>query len=614
MYPKLRPDVYVAPAEGGGVFVAVDGKKVALKGNNVLPLLERLSPFLDGTRTLESILAPLPEDKRRFVHQVIMMLVEAAAIRDVSEDRAHVLDETLERTYATSLNYLEAQAEGARRRFLRLRDTRVAVLGGGAAGRTLATALCEAGVRQGVVALPPGDVHATLLKDNLARHAKNDVQSDWRTQEVSGPNADVVRGASLVVAFGTAEELERIQALCLEQGVALLPVVYAADFSTIGPVVRPGRAGCFQCARARIRFSPPNDPPSAQTWSFLGARAAVEAFQLLAELPPECEQGVIRINNETLNAVVRPLHPVGDCPVCREAGKGSTLAVDAEAREPRELPEGFQAWINPFTGLLSSVDAEDWPQLPLSLWVARGQEEGPPVLGPGKDHESAKARGVLAALTAALPEQPPEHASRGLVRGIAPRELLPPEKSPQGMVWYRCAGLGFSEWVGQGLLAQACREVLPESQGQKLTPAELGVLDEDAGFWWKTLSLRYDLEVEAWRAAHPSLPVSVVQLLAGGQPLAKAAGRSEAEALKTAVLVALGTVQARAAKGGEARFSLPPPGVAPRVEPSAGETPSWSDWLRRLGERPLHLAVDPRNPGLRALGLYVGWVGVPSGA
>ena len=612
MYPKLRPDVYVAPAEGGGVFVAVDGKKVALKGNNVLPLLERLSPFLDGTRTLESILAPLPEDKRRFVHQVITMLLEASAIRDVSEDRAHVLDEALAQTYATSLNYLETLAEGARRRFLRLRDTQVAVLGGGAAGRTLATALCEAGVRQGVVALPPGDVHAALLKDNLASHAKNDAQSDWRTQEVSGPGADVVRGASLVVGFGTAEELERMQALCLEQGVALLPVVYAAGFGTIGPVVRPGRAGCFQCARERIRFSPPNDPPSAQAWSFLGARAAVEAFNVLAELPSECEQGVVRINGETLNAVVHPLQPVGNCPACREAGKGPTLAV--EARELRELPEAFQAWISPFSGLLAGVDAEDWPQLPLSLWAARGQEEGPAVLAPGKDHESAKARCVLAALTSALPEQPPEDAPRGLVRGSAPGELLPPEKSPRGVVWYRCAGLGFGEWVGQGLLAQACHEVLPESRGRKLTAAELGVLDEDAGFWWKTLSLRYDLEVEAWRAAHPSLPVSVVQLMAGGQPLAKAAGRSEAEALKTAVLVALGTVQARAAKGAESRFVVTPPGVAQRVEPSAGETPSWSDWLRQLGERPLHLAVEPRNPGLRALGLYVGWVGVPSGA
>src|SRR5438105_4932281 len=60
MYPKLRPDVYIAESPEGAVLV-VDGKTTHLKGTHAAPLLERLVPHLDGTRSLHALTAPLRE-------------------------------------------------------------------------------------------------------------------------------------------------------------------------------------------------------------------------------------------------------------------------------------------------------------------------------------------------------------------------------------------------------------------------------------------------------------------------------------------------------------------------------------------------------------------------
>ncbi|HVG61332.1 MAG TPA: hypothetical protein VNA24_22420 [Hyalangium sp.] len=616
MYPKLRPDVYIAPADDGA-YVTVDGKRTHLKGKHLLVLLERLMPFLDGNHSLEDLTARLPADKRTFVLNLINLLVQVAALRDAAEDRQHRPDEATARTYAVSLSYLETLAEGANRRFLQVRNARVVLLGGGAAARILATALCEAGVSQGTAMLPEGDPHAPVLRAALAGHAQVDPQVAWELREFSGPLQgqvrDVLEGCTLAIGVGTAEELTGIQAHCLELGVPLLPVMQAQGFGTAGPLVRPGQAGCVRCARSRIQFPGPGEPSASQAWGFLGARAAVEAFKLLAGLPSDCEQGIVRIENETLTDARYPLQAVGNCPACARPVPRLELHLEPQERDGLALPEGISAWINPFSGLLASVDAEDWPQLPACLWAARGRE-GSLILVPGKDHGSAKARCVLSGVSGVLPKQPPEDAAYAVLGSTAELEFSALERAPQDMVWCRSAGVSAAEWVGQGLIAQACRELSPEQGGQRLTAAELGAaMDEETSFWWKTLSLRYDLEVEAWMAGHPRLPVKGVWLMTGPECLASAGGRSPAEALKTAVLAALGTVQAREDRKQDASFSLTPPGVALRVEPSTQESLSWTGWLRQFGNAPVYLAQDSSNPSLTALGVYLGWIGMKPG-
>ena len=602
MYLKLRPDVYVAPSDEGALLF-VDGKKTLLKGSSLLALVERLVPFLDGSRTLEEITAPLPEERKRLVRQLLTRMLEVHALRDVSEDRQVVLDEATARVYAASLGYLETLAEGARRRFAGVRAARVAVLGGGAAGRTLAMALWEAGVRQGAVELSEEDLRDAPWREELARHATVDPQVDWRLGAPGG--ADAGEGATLVVGLGTVKEVERMQARCLARGVPLLPLVYAEGFGTLGPVVRPGRAGCVRCVQARVTCSAPSLPPASPGWSLLGARAAVEAFKLLATLPSDLERGVLRIDGETLVDSAHPLPPVGDCPAC---GGAAAWPAEMGEAEPRELPGGHAAWVDAFSGVLASVEPGDWTQLPVSLWMARPRGEAPPVLAPGGTHESARARAVLAALAWELDERPPATARRGVVRGPAPTVLLE-EASVADGAWRRAAGLSWCEWVGQGVLAHACHEVDVETRGRRLTEAELGTMDADAAFWWKTLGLRYDLEVEAWGAEHPALPVSVVRLVSAGQPLAHVAGRTPAEALKTALLQALGTVQAREVDA-RAEVRGTPPGGTERIEPVAPGTPSWREWLGRLGERRVYLALDPGAPSLREQGVFRGWVGL----
>jgi hypothetical protein len=70
---RLREDFYYAATADGLYGVTHDGP-VRITGADIAAWLQRLSPYFDGSRTLEELLRAVPDDRREFVREVVTTL------------------------------------------------------------------------------------------------------------------------------------------------------------------------------------------------------------------------------------------------------------------------------------------------------------------------------------------------------------------------------------------------------------------------------------------------------------------------------------------------------------------------------------------------------------
>lgn len=567
MYPKLRPDVYVEPAPDG-MRLAVDGKAYLYRGQATLRLFERLAPYLDGKHSLEQLTRPLRPEQQQVVRELLHSLQGVAAVRDHSDVQGLALPDWLTRHYGPSLNYLETLGDGAVRRFLALRRKRVWVLGGGSAVRVLAPALWKAGVCHGRLQLPPGDPFAQAHRESLARQAELDPELGWEITPDLPFSPDPP--PDLVVAVGTVAQVRAQWEAFLRQRwphTAFVPVVLSSAWAALGPLFPGGT--CLDCVLGRLE---PADPPrdTATAFGIAGARAAVEIFKHLAQLPTALERGLVRIDSEQLGDTFHPLLPRADCGRCLP-GPGYAL----EGEDDLEKRPLFARLVSPFSGVLHSLDPEDLPQLPVNLWAVRLRTTPDrAAVYAGSSPRRAQLQALLGGVAQALGGGDPG--------------------------W--TAGTSEAEALGLALLDAARRQVLERGEPGTPWPAEAAVscLDPEGSFWWRSLTLRYGLQPQLWTALEPPGPIPVVTLRTAVTSVT-AAGRKLAEALKTAVLHSLGQAQTLEDWPAAAAST---PGTHPLILPEPLEdSPSWEDWLEA---RPGPGVCAGWHPFLRAEGLYVG--------
>jgi hypothetical protein len=604
MYPKLRQDLFFEPVPNG-VKLFVGEEQRLLSGQNLYPLLQRLAPLLNGERSLEEIVAPLPTEKSAQVRTLVQNLHELQAVRDRAIDRdAPPLEPHLRALYAPTLNFLESLSERVTPRFLSFREAHIVVIGSGSAMRSLAPALWEAGARRGQVILLEAGEHLGGIRQRLETQRQLDTALEWTLEskplEVLNTDREAVitslAQADLVVAVGEADAVAQAQQLCTRLEVSMLPVVYARDYALIGPFVEPLRLGvgiapgCVQCAQVRIDLhSPRPDTPTA--WAFVGARAVLEVFKHLSALSAICDHRLLRIDSSQLAESDHRLVPDGSCERCMAAGHELVQVTDAV------WPSVADELVDPFCGLLASVEPEALPQLPICLWAVRFRDsQRSPLLSPGGNHQQAKRRGILNGLALTLPATP--RATDLEDRGI------------EAPLWQRSAGIGRSEWIGLGVLAHIRNALDPMRDGTLLSSAMLEcLLDDDGAFWWKTLQLRYGLDIEAYGVSERISGAVVITTSLSGQPLQKAAGRTAAEALKTVILLTLARLQASHDAGHDA-LPLHNDQLALRPEPS-DDSPSWTQWLERLSVPTAYVVSSRVHRSLEIEGLYVGWIAQP---
>lgn len=72
--PLLRPDVFLVPSGSGTVYVRSSRGTDLIAAPGIAGWLERLAPFLDGTRTVEQLLDGLEGDRRTTVLRVLELI------------------------------------------------------------------------------------------------------------------------------------------------------------------------------------------------------------------------------------------------------------------------------------------------------------------------------------------------------------------------------------------------------------------------------------------------------------------------------------------------------------------------------------------------------------
>lgn len=631
MYPKLRSDVYFRPIENG-LLIGVDGEYKQLEGTNLYTLMERLSPLLDGEHTLEAITSSLSPEKALRVTSFVNVLLELEVVRDKTLDRRYKPLLPNIPTYTSSIEYLETLCKDAYCRFQVVRNSQVVVVGYGSAVLTLAPALWEAGVKHGHVLVIDDSTDTTLLGRRLAQHLEFDPEVDWRFSHHSRSvdsnflyqMEQISAQADLIIAVGLPDFIIEMERFCHATKITLLPVIYSKAFTTIGPIaitenmyVSTDDSGCLRCALERVNYEAPTSD-TITAWAMAGARSAFEAFKLLAELPTSCEGKLVRIDGGDLTDTIHKIACTGLSTTCRQVLLTSLglcqRAIYQSKNADAVLPEKIVQHIDPFSGLLASVDPEDLPQLPLCLWVARGRGANQaPLILPGKTHVATQVRAIMAGLAAELPTAPTEDNLAACLIDIEQAIIVPSEKPSSDLIWQLSAGSSVLECVGTGMLALWAREMTLNTSLITTLDAEAldRHLDNDASFWWKTLDLRYGLnkEVELWHEPHHGLSMAQVTLNGEAWPITP--GRTPAEALKTAIMKALADVQSGVWKGGALVSLLSIESCIIFVEPSEHESLSWEDWLVQSCHRG-YLMVPFEYRSLMSHGIIVGWVGMTS--
>jgi bacteriocin biosynthesis cyclodehydratase domain-containing protein len=213
--PYLAP-WYRVVAERGKVVLEYGQRIVCLEGGAAERLLPALLPFLDGTRTVEEIVAALGEPARPAVEHVLQVLMEHGLL-----EVGPPLPADLPRPAAGAAELLASLRPGAQP----MSDTAsavescsVAIVGRGGVGLEVARLLRSTGVKVA-----------------------------W-ADEVTG-------GVDLTVCAPAPPELPRLpewnkQALdCRQPWLQVLP--FDGRYAAIGPLYLPGDTGCFECFRLR---------------------------------------------------------------------------------------------------------------------------------------------------------------------------------------------------------------------------------------------------------------------------------------------------------------------------------------------------------------------------
>ncbi len=455
MRPRLGEDVRYVPSPEG-VYLHNSAGQATLRGKHSYEWLHRLAPYLTGEHKLTELTEPLPAAQRQMVTDLVSMLHQQGFVTDAHADRPHTLNQTERETYAAEIAFIRYALDSAEYRFQRYRQAEVLLLGTG----PLLIALVETSLAAGcktvrVAAATPGE--ARQLHD-AGQGARRDAAQrlDLIVTDVAGDiGNDSLAEVDVVLQIATAGHevnLLRVADAAEQAGVILGQVLVSDDQAWFGPVGHPARTGAGSAWR-RLGALGPTDPQDARDLSedlaqpdtagwltgpvpaLIAGRLCLGAFRALTGLderprpPGEPATVLTYLDLRTLDGQIHRFQPhplarrVSDAPL-RTGSPLGTATVDTSAHAAQaaiatlaagpalpaaQLLKAAKACVDPRTGMLSTLDEEDFTQLPLAVARATVSDPcgllpawAPPVtvVGYGADQEQARVRTLCAAFAA----------------------------------------------------------------------------------------------------------------------------------------------------------------------------------------------------------------------
>jgi bacteriocin biosynthesis cyclodehydratase domain-containing protein len=292
--PYLAP-WYRLATDGGKILLEYGQRIVCLEGGAAERLVPALLPLLDGTRTVDEIVAVLGEPVRPAVEHTLEELVDAGVLR-----AGPPLDTDLPRPSKDAAELLASLRPGAEP----LADTAAAV------------AACSVAI--------VGDSAAGVEATRFLRLAGARIERRGRIDS----------GVDLVVCAPAAGELPCLaawneQALAAAQPwLQILP--FDGRYATVGPLYLPGDTGCYECFRRRraavlgaadelalLEKVPAAYPSGPAFDAVLGGLAAAVALHWLVLDDHYAPAGFYGLELlPTLALTVHHLHRVPRCEAC----------------------------------------------------------------------------------------------------------------------------------------------------------------------------------------------------------------------------------------------------------------------------------------------------------
>ncbi|MFC8710653.1 hypothetical protein ACFUCQ_12100 [Streptomyces sp. NPDC057197] len=366
--PLLRPDVFVTPSGSGTVHVRSSRGTDLIAAPGIAAWLDRLAPFLDGTRTVDQLVGGLDEKRRAVVLRVLRLL-----------DAHGLLD--------------ERSAPGPDPRAAAHARMRVLLYGDPEHTRAQADALRLTGLHT-----------TTALKDLDA----------VRTAVAAGGHDALL----LLTADADTGSVARLDEDCRRHGLWFAAAVRDADAWWLGPTLAPGAeraAGGWAGAwlrvhgtRAADRAAQPRTPVPRPA---LGAEAAAVLLAhrfRQAVLDPAAPEPLVRLDAAALTTTrhrYRP-HPAA-LPAAPESAERFLARIAALRGGPAVGDEEFSRraadCIDPRSGLLAELDEGGLPQFPRHASSALVRDPhtgraGHRVHATGRDFTDARLRTARRAL------------------------------------------------------------------------------------------------------------------------------------------------------------------------------------------------------------------------
>ncbi|MFG2335265.1 TOMM precursor leader peptide-binding protein [Streptomyces yangpuensis] len=432
--PRIRRDVLFTETPDGVLFHNADGG-FRLTAKSAYRFATLIVPHLTGEHSVDDLCRGLGEAQRAMVGELVRTLYDRDFARPVTAPAGPAAAQAapapdVARRYAPQIAYADHYADDAEARFLRFRETRVAVLGDDDVARWCASSLIRNGCAVvGVtpsLATPAPPALATpatpasgapALDAEVAEAVADGCPAELRTLPVAPgrePAWTDLSDYDFVVVTGGRTAPARLLPLLragVPAGRTLLPAWSYGSDAVIGPLMTSGTPGCWACAALRLGSAAGRDGAAAELWSTLAlpdgpAAAGPEPGRPLAAmignllgyevfratsgaLPAETAGQVIVQDMASLDVTAEPLLAHPRCPFCApdtetasrpvapvdltEAGTTGTPALPTleTAREAEALVEELnrrsEALVRPYTGVFTRYADEPLTQIPLKL-------------------------------------------------------------------------------------------------------------------------------------------------------------------------------------------------------------------------------------------------------